>query len=83
MIQQYIQKALAKAHYEMTHDPEPYYGEIAELPGVWAAGETLEQCRERLIEILEGWLVLRLRNNLSVPGLDGVEIAEPNEISVS
>jgi len=29
--------------------------------------ETLEKCREELKEVLEGWLILRLKKNLPVP----------------
>jgi len=48
MIEEYIHKALEKAKYEIIKDKEPYYGEIKELPGVWATGKTLEECRRRL-----------------------------------
>jgi hypothetical protein len=41
MITEYIAAALAKAHYEIIEDEEPYYGEIPELPGVWASGKTV------------------------------------------
>lgn len=59
MIQDYIKAALAKAHYEIIEDEEPYYGEIPELQGVWATGRTLEECRQQLEETLEGWILIR------------------------
>jgi len=31
MIREYIDKALQKAHYELIHDEEPFYGEVKEL----------------------------------------------------
>lgn len=34
MIREYIQQALQQARYELIDDPEPYYGEVPELPGV-------------------------------------------------
>ena len=36
MIQTYIDAAMRQARYELIQDDEPYYGEIPELPGVWA-----------------------------------------------
>ena len=37
------------------------YGEIAECSGVYANAETLENCRELLQEVLEGWIILSFR----------------------
>ncbi|MBN1455213.1 MAG: type II toxin-antitoxin system HicB family antitoxin, partial [Methanomicrobia archaeon] len=61
MITEYIQAALTKARYELIEDEEPYYGEVPELVGVWATGKTLEECRKNLAEVIDGWLVVRLR----------------------
>jgi len=44
MLAEYIQAAMDKATYEIIDDPEPFYGEVPELQGVWAAGKTLEEC---------------------------------------
>jgi len=38
MIREYTKKALQHARYELFDDPEPYYGEVPELPGAWATG---------------------------------------------
>ncbi len=83
MICRYIEVALQKAHYEIIKDEEPYYGEVPELPGVWASGKTLEECRSRLAEVLEGWILVRLARHLPIPPLDDVEITLPNEMSVA
>ena len=83
MIQEYIQKALSKAHYEIIEDEEPFYGEIDVLKGVWASGKTLEECRNNLIEVLEGWIILRLKHNLKIPEIDDIKIDEPREIPIS
>lgn len=71
MIQDFINKYLNKAQYEMidTDSKGRFYGEIKELRGVWATGKTLEECRQMLADVLEGWLVLRLRKNLPIPNL--------------
>ena len=69
MFVEYIEEALKRARYEIIEDDEPFYGEIPELDGVWATGKTLEECRENLREVLEGWILIRLRKNLDIPPL--------------
>ncbi len=53
-----------KARYEIIEDEEPYYGEVPELEGVWATGKTLEECRKNLAEVIDGWIIVRLRKGL-------------------
>ena len=83
MITEYIEAALARATYEIIQDEEPYYGEIPGLQGVWASGKTLEECRQDLKEVIEGWIIVRLRKGLSIPPLDGHRIEELEELKIS
>ena len=83
MITEYIEAALTKATYEIIQDEEPYYGEVPELQGVWATGKTLEECRQNLKDVIEGWIVLRLRRGLSIPPIAGHRIEELEELNVS
>ena len=83
MITEYIEAALARATYEIIQDEEPYYGEIPGLQGVWASGKTLEACRQDLREVIEGWIIVRLRKGLSIPPLDGHRIQELEELKIS
>ena len=84
MITEYIEAALARAtYYEIIQDEEPYYGEIPGLQGVWASGKTLEACRQDLREVIEGWIIVRLRKGLSIPPLDGHRIEELEELKIS
>jgi predicted RNase H-like HicB family nuclease len=53
-----LNAALEGATYEEIDDPEPYYGEIPGIQGVWATGATLEDCRQKLREALEDWVSL-------------------------
>jgi predicted RNase H-like HicB family nuclease len=69
MIFDYLTYQLSKARYELIEGGKRYYGEIPGVQGVWAAGKTLEECRHNLLEVLEGWLVLRLKKNLAIPDL--------------
>ncbi len=82
MIVDYIQTALDAAHYEIIDDPEPYYGEVRELPGVYATGDTLEACRHSLSEVIEGWLIISLKKNLPVPTIKGVTIEPQHQTAV-
>ena len=83
MIIEYIEAALARAKYEIIRDDEPYYGEIPNLKGVWATGRTLEECRKRLSEVIEGWIIIRLKKDLPIPPLGKYRIKEPKELSIS
>lgn len=80
MFAEYIQAAMEKATYEIIDDPEPFYGEVPELQGVWATGKTLEECRRELQSVIEGWIALKLRLGHPIPPIGGQIInvsAEP------
>jgi predicted RNase H-like HicB family nuclease len=66
---EYIEEALKRARYEIIDDEEPYYGAIAELQGVWATGKSLEECRNTLKEVIEGWIIVSIKKGLPVPKL--------------
>jgi predicted RNase H-like HicB family nuclease len=83
MIVEYIEAALARANYEIIQDEEPYYGEVPGLKGVWATGKTLEECRRKLAEVIEGWIIIRLKKGLRIPPLGKYRIKEPRELSIS
>ena len=72
MLIEYVEAALEKAKYEMIEDSEPFYAEVPKLKGVWATGKTLEECRRNLAQVVEGWLIVRLRKGLSMPRLGRV-----------
>ena len=77
MLTEYIEEALRRARYELIDDPEtPYYGEVPELPGVWASGETLEVCRYELKDVIEGWILVSVKRSLPIPPLGSLEIRE-------
>jgi len=76
---EYVKAAMDKATYDIIDDPEPFYGEIPELQGVWATGKTLEGCRDELISALEDWIAFRLRTGLSIPPIGGATIVVSSE----
>lgn len=79
MFVEYIKAAMDKATYEIIDDPEPFYGEIPELQGVWATGKTLEACRDELLSALEDWIAFRLRTGRSIPPISGASIVVSSE----
>jgi predicted RNase H-like HicB family nuclease len=69
-----FEEALNRAHYEIIEDEEPFYGEVKELPGVWASGTTLEECRKNLKDSIEGWILLSIKKELPIPKLGNKSI---------
>lgn len=74
MIQEYIQKAMEAAHYEMLEENEGFYGEIPGAAGVWATGSTLESCRKELLEVLEEWILIGIAMGHELPEFDGITL---------
>lgn len=82
MIREYIEVALSKAKYEIIKDKEPYYGEVPQLKGVWATGKTLEECRRKLAEVIEGWILVRVKRGLPIPAMGRYRVEQPKELEV-
>ncbi|MCL0058357.1 type II toxin-antitoxin system HicB family antitoxin [Dehalococcoidia bacterium] len=82
MITEYIEAALAQSKYEIIEDEEPYYGEVPGLAGVWATGKTLDECHKNLAEVIDGWIVIRLKKGLSIPPIGKHRIEELKELEV-
>ena len=76
MITEYIEKALEHAHYEIIEDEEPFYGEVPELPGVYATGKTLEECRSNLKDVIEGWIIVSIKQNIPIPEIGAMQIRD-------
>lgn len=74
MLLEYIDKAMRHAKYELLSDDNSYYGEIPTMKGVYANADALEECRDELREVLEGWIFIRLAKNQSLPIVDGIEL---------
>ena len=77
MLTEYINGALHHATYEQLPDEEGYYGEIPEVPGVWANASTLELFHDELRNALEGWVVLGLRLGHALPVIAGIDLNVP------
>ena len=75
MLTNYIAAAMRLAKYEILGDDGTFYGEIPGFAGVYSNAPTLEACRDTLAEVLEGWILVRVSKNLSLPVVDGIELA--------
>lgn len=74
MLTDYIKAAMKRAKYKMIEDPNPFFGEVPELPGVWANAATLEDCRDELQEVVEGWIILSLQLGHDIPVLNRINL---------
>ncbi len=73
MLTEYIQAAMGKARYEILDDGT-YYGEIPPCRGVWATAKTLEACRRELQEVLEEWILLKIKDGDPLPIIEGLSL---------
>jgi predicted RNase H-like HicB family nuclease len=73
MFAEYVQAALRSAKYETLEDGT-YMATVSGLRGVIAIGDTVEECRDDLIGVIEGWIALRLKMGDTVPAINGIAI---------
>ncbi len=66
MIQQYVDQALRRARYDKL-DNNTYVAEIVGLQGVIGTGDSIESCRDELVEVIEEWVLVRISQGLPVP----------------
>ena len=69
----FVETAMHEARYKMLEDGT-FFGEIPSCPGVWANEKTLELCRDVLREVLEEWLILKLRDGDFIPEIGGIDL---------
>jgi predicted RNase H-like HicB family nuclease len=70
---------MASARYKLLED-KTYFGEIPGLSGVWAGEKNLEKCRETLQEVLEDWIMLKLRDRDALPAIHGKKLSLPEAV---
>jgi predicted RNase H-like HicB family nuclease len=73
MILEYCSLAIEKAEYKRLEDGS-WFAEIPGFKGVWANARTVEGCRTELMNVLEEWLVLKLRDRDPVPEIGGLKL---------
>jgi len=73
VILEYINKAIEHSSYKKLDDGS-WFAEIPGFDGVWANAATIESCRKELVEVLEEWLLLKVRDRDEIPAIDGIQI---------
>ena len=73
MITEYLDEAMRRAKYKILEDGS-YYGWVEELPGIWAASDTLEECRKELRSVVEDWLLLGLKLGHQITPLGSIDL---------
>jgi predicted RNase H-like HicB family nuclease len=72
----YLQAALHQAQYKVVEEQDRIYATIPGFEGVQASGESLEECRRHLAEVLEDWIEVRVSRKLPLPEVNGVSFPE-------
>lgn len=73
MLTVYINKAMSKATYKLLDD-NTFTGKIKQCPGVIAFGNILYRCQEELRNVLEGWLIVKIRHGDKLPIIDKINL---------
>lgn len=66
VLSEYVQTALKLAEYDTLEDGS-YVATVEGLQGAIAIGDSIEECRRDLIEVIEGRILLRLRFGAIIP----------------
>ena len=67
MFTQYIATVMESAIIEKIDDPMPFLATVPEFKGVWAQGKTRREALSELQEVLEEWILLKIRKQQFVP----------------
>lgn len=76
-LSKYVDQALKRAEYERDENGIV----IAKVPGAsgfFAQGDTFEEARTNLQDVIEGNIILALQLGLEIPRIEGAEIKEVN-----
>ena len=66
MLLRYCSEALERAVYKQLEDGS-WFAEIPSFEGVWANAATVEATRAELFELLQEWLLLKLKDGDILP----------------
>jgi predicted RNase H-like HicB family nuclease len=69
----YIDAAMKEAVIKKLEDGT-FYAKIPSCPGVWADGDNESECLKTLQEVLEEWLLFKLRDGDSIPVVGNVDL---------
>ena len=73
MLTNYILSALKNAQFETLDDGTCYWS-VPWFKGVWANEKTKTACKKQLQEVLEEWIVLKIRKKLFIPTVEEYDL---------
>lgn len=68
MLSNYIESKLKKTKFKVLKD-KSYFAFIPSVPGVWANAGNKKAAKKELREVLEEWILLKVRDKENIPGL--------------
>lgn len=74
-LSKYVEAALKKAEYEKDENGV-VIGKVPGASGFFAQGDTFEEARANLQDVIEGNVMLALQLALEIPEIEGIEIKE-------
>jgi predicted RNase H-like HicB family nuclease len=74
-LSQYLDAAIKKAEYERDEDGF-IVAQVPDMDGFYAQGDTFEEARQNLREVIEGNILLALQLGWEIPAIEGVVFEE-------
>lgn len=74
-LSKYVEAALKKAEYAKDENGVVIV-KVPKASGFFAQGDSFEEARENLQDVIEGNVILALQLGLEIPHIEGVEIKE-------
>ncbi len=72
MLLRYCSEALEQAVYKQLEDGS-WFAEIPGFQGIWANSATVEATRAELFEVLQEWLLLKLKDGDVLPVVNDID----------
>lgn len=79
---QYVEAALMHAEYERDED-DIVIGQVPGAAGFFAQGDTFEEARANLKDVIEGNVLLALQLGFEIPTIEGITIEEQDAQTVA
>ena len=74
LLTKYMKSAMKRAIPEQLED-ETWYADIPEFTGVWANGDSAQDCLTTLEEVLLDWLLIKIEHeDRDIPRVDGIDL---------
>jgi predicted RNase H-like HicB family nuclease len=79
MLTQYIESAMSHIAIEHNEEGDQYpeqrfIGTIVPCPGVIGIGATVKECRANTQDVLEEWILVRVKSGYALPVIDGIDV---------